>query len=44
MTEKIMAMLLIMVSMLVLTGCNTFHGIDKDIKKGGETLEKAAAK
>lgn len=39
-----MAKLLIMVSMLVLTGCNTFQGIGKDIKKGGEALEKAAAK
>jgi predicted small secreted protein len=25
-----------------LTGCNTFQGIGKDIKKGGEVIEKAA--
>jgi predicted small secreted protein len=25
-----------------LIGCNTFQGIGKDIKKGGEVIEKAA--
>ena len=27
---------------LVLTGCNTVEGLGKDIKKGGEKIEKAA--
>ena len=39
-----MAKFLIMVSMLALAACNTFQGIGKDIKKGGEVIEKAAAK
>ncbi len=29
---------------LVLAGCNTMEGLGKDIKKGGEKLEKAAEK
>ena len=26
----------------LLAGCNTFEGIGKDIRKGGEVIEKAA--
>ncbi|MBX9849205.1 MAG: entericidin A/B family lipoprotein [Rhodocyclaceae bacterium] len=26
----------------VLVGCNTVQGVGKDIKKGGEAIEKAA--
>jgi predicted small secreted protein len=29
---------------LFLAGCNTIEGVGKDIKKGGETIEKAAKK
>jgi predicted small secreted protein len=29
---------------MMLVGCNTMEGLGKDIKKGGETLEKAATK
>lgn len=29
---------------LMLVGCNTMEGLGKDLKKGGETLEKAATK
>ncbi len=29
---------------LALAGCNTMEGIGKDIKKGGEVIEKAADK
>jgi predicted small secreted protein len=29
---------------LALSGCNTIEGLGKDIKKGGETIEKAAGK
>ncbi len=32
------------VAALLLAGCNTFEGLGKDIKKGGETIEKAATK
>jgi entericidin B len=28
--------------MLVLSACNTVSGIGKDIKKGGEAIEKSA--
>ena len=28
----------------VLSGCNTIGGIGKDVKKGGEAIEKAAEK
>lgn len=27
---------------LVLVGCNTVEGVGKDIKRGGEAIEKAA--
>ena len=27
---------------LVLAGCNTMEGLGKDVKKGGEAIEKAA--
>ena len=29
---------------LLLAGCNTVEGIGKDLKKGGENIEKAATK
>jgi entericidin B len=28
--------------MLLLSACNTVQGIGKDVKKGGEAIEKAA--
>lgn len=28
----------------VLAGCNTIEGVGKDVKKGGEAIEKAADK
>ena len=27
---------------LALAGCNTIEGVGKDVKKGGEAIEKAA--
>jgi predicted small secreted protein len=32
------------VLIVLLTGCNTIEGVGKDIKKGGEVIEKAADK
>ena len=29
---------------VLLAGCNTIEGVGKDIKKGGEVIEKAADK
>ena len=34
----------LMLAMLFLAGCNTVEGIGKDLKKGGEKIEKAATK
>lgn len=31
-----------LLAVFVLVGCNTVHGLGKDIQKGGEKLEKAA--
>lgn len=37
--KKLAAMLLAAVA---LAGCNTMEGIGKDVKKGGEAIERAA--
>ncbi len=34
----------LIVSSLVLMGCNTMEGIGKDVKKAGEAVENAARK
>ena len=34
----------LLLTVLVLAGCNTMEGLGKDIQKGGEKLEKAANK
>lgn len=36
------AILGIIVAALALAGCNTVEGLGKDVKKGGEAIEKAA--
>jgi entericidin B len=33
--------LLALAAGLVLAGCNTVHGLGKDIEKGGEVIQKA---
>ena len=35
-------MLLLVFSLSILSACNTIQGVGKDIKKGGEALEKSA--
>lgn len=35
-------MILLLAAALTLVGCNTVHGIGKDIEKGGQAIEKAA--
>lgn len=37
-------LLLIIVASFFAAGCNTVHGLGKDIEKGGEALQKAATK
>jgi predicted small secreted protein len=39
--KKLIAVLL---AGLFLAGCNTIQGVGKDIKKGGEVIEKTAEK
>ncbi len=36
--------LIAIAAVFVLAGCNTVQGVGKDIKKGGEAIEKAAEK
>lgn len=40
--QKIIITLGLVAAMLTLNACNTFQGLGKDIKKGGEKLEKTA--
>ena len=37
-----MRLISLLLAVFVLVGCNTFEGLGKDIKKGGEKLEKSA--
>lgn len=39
MTARIIAAIALL---FVLAGCNTIEGVGKDVKKGGEAIEKAA--
>ncbi len=39
-----MRVIALFMAVLFLTGCNTMEGLGKDIKQGGEQLEKAATK
>ena len=36
--------LCIIAAMFALSACNTIEGVGKDVKKGGEAIEKAADK
>ena len=44
MRRAVASVLLGLVSALVMSGCNTIEGFGKDVKKGGEVIEKAAEK
>lgn len=35
-------LLFVLLTAVVLVGCNTVHGIGRDIEKGGEAIQKAA--
>lgn len=39
---KKLSLLFLLLGMASLSGCNTIEGMGKDIKKGGEIIEKAA--
>jgi entericidin B len=40
--KKFAIVLFAIVSASVLLGCNTVHGLGKDIEKGGQAIERAA--
>ena len=37
-------LILALVAALVMSGCNTLQGVGKDMKQGGEAIERAAKK
>jgi entericidin B len=39
-----MKAVVLFLAVLMLAGCQTMEGLGKDIKKGGDALEKAASK
>ncbi len=39
-----MKLISLILAMMLMAGCNTVQGLGKDLKKGGEELEKAASK
>ncbi len=44
MVKKIAALIALAGFALALAGCNTVEGVGKDVKAGGEKIEKAAEK
>ena len=40
--RKILSVMLGLVFIAAIAGCNTLEGVGKDVKKGGEVIEKAA--
>jgi len=39
---KAIKIILLAAGVVTLVGCNTVHGLGKDLKKGGEAIERAA--
>ena len=44
MTKKLVTLLALAGFAFAVTGCNTVEGVGKDVKAGGEAVEKAAEK
>ena len=42
MTRKIVVAAVVSLCLMILAGCNTIHGMGKDIESGGKTIEKAS--
>ncbi|MDA8082527.1 MAG: entericidin A/B family lipoprotein [Nitrospiraceae bacterium] len=42
MTRKTLAAIVASLCLVILAGCNTIHGVGKDIESGGRTIEKAS--
>jgi entericidin B len=44
MKKKISAVLITLLCVWMLSGCNTIHGMGKDIESGGRAIQKSAEK
>jgi entericidin B len=44
MVRKIAIVVMFFVCMWMLSGCNTMHGIGKDVERGGEAIERSSGK
>ncbi len=44
MMKKIAIAVVFMLSVWMLPGCNTMHGVGKDIERGGEAIERSSGK
>lgn len=42
MSLKVRCLPLVLLAGIVLSGCNTVHGLGKDIEKGGEAIQRVA--
>ncbi|THF62476.1 entericidin A/B family lipoprotein [Pseudothauera rhizosphaerae] len=39
--KKLISLFAVIMAGVLLAGCNTVHGLGKDIEKGGEAIQKA---
>ena len=44
MRVKIASAVLLLMCLWILSGCNTVHGIGKDIESGGKAIERSSGK
>jgi entericidin B len=33
--------IIVLITMIALTGCNTMHGVGEDVEQGGEAIQKS---
>ena len=44
MMRKIAVAVVVLMCIWMLSGCNTLHGIGKDVERGGEAIERSSGK
>ena len=44
MIRKITVVVVLLMWIGVLSGCNTMHGVGKDVERGGEAIERSSGK
>jgi len=44
MKRKIVAAVVLLMCMWTLSGCNTVHGVGKDVESGGRAIERSSGK